>query len=285
MNPKNTMLETLKNNINHYSDSQKVLARLILTNYQEIAFMTIKEFAGFSGISEATIVRFVKYLKYEGYPGFQKELQRIIRADLKGNERFKIALDSKGNDEDIISDIIEKEIGNLLQLQKISDSKSIDKAVMSIKNATEVIIIGTRSTAFLACHLDFGLSKLEIRSTRILSINSEIYEFLARLNINSLVIVIGYPRYLNELIEILEFCKEKKLKTMAITDNPASPLVADDNLYSPAESSTFIAFGCAPLVLINAIIVKTSLLNKDETLSALGRYEKLAESRKLFAKR
>jgi DNA-binding MurR/RpiR family transcriptional regulator len=285
MKPKTTILGILENNIDSYSKSQKVLARVILTNYQKVAFQTIKRFSEFSGISEATIVRFVKLLKFEGYPEFQKELQRIIRADLKGNEKFKIAYDSKGGDDILLSDVINKEIDNLHQLQKVSDSKSMDNAIRSIKSAREVIIIGTRSSASLACHFAFGLSKLGIRTTRILSISSEEYDFIGRLNSESLVIVIDFPRYSNELLNIFDFCKTEKLKTIAITDSRVSPYAADINLYSPSESLSYIAFRSAPLSLITAIIIKLSMISKDETISSLSQFEKRAEAKKYFAKR
>lgn len=193
MEPDSFLFNLLKENFEKYSNSQKVLARLILTKYQKIAFLTIKEFAEFTGVSEATIVRFVKLLNFGGYPDFQKEIRRILRTDLRGQERFKITYRTKKQDKDSISDIIEKEIDNFLYLQKFIDHKNIKKAVNAIRNASEVLVVGTRASASLACHFSFGLSKLEIRTTKILSVNSESFDLLNKLSSNSLVIVIGFP--------------------------------------------------------------------------------------------
>ena len=285
MKPDSFLFDLLKENFEKYSNSQKVLARAILTKYQKVAFLTIKEFAEFTGVSEATIVRFVKLINFGGYLDFQKEIRRILRADLRGQERFKITYSTEKEDKDTISDIIEKEIDNFLYLQKVIDPNNIKKAVSAIRNASEVLVVGTRASASLACHLSFGLSKLEIRTTKILTVSSELFDLLNKLGSNSLVIVIGFPRYVNELLNVLEFCKENKIKTIAVTDSPYSPLVSDINLYSPAESTSFIAFISAPLVLINSVIIELSMMNKNATLSALSKFDKLAEAKKYFAKR
>ena len=284
MKPERLLFDQLKNNFETYSNAQKKLTRIILTDYQKVAFLTIKGLSKLSGISEATIVRFVKILGFEGYPDFQKEIRRILRSDLKGNERFEIGYESKGQEGKRISEIIEKEIENFSHLQKNFDPQTIKDAALAIKNAREIFIVGTRSSASLACHFSFGLSKLKIYTTRILSISSEVFDLLDELDSGALLIIIGFPRYVNELLDVLAFCKERKIKTIAMTDSPFSPLRGDINLYSPAESYSFIAFHCAPLVLINAVVIEFSMLNKKTTLTALNRFETLAESKNYFSK-
>ncbi len=278
------IFDLLKKDFDNFSSSQKILAKQILANYQKIAFLTIKELAEVSGVSEATIVRFVKFLDFEGFPDFIKEIRRIVRSDLKGDERFKITGKVKGQKKDLISEIIEKEIENILHLRNISDIKSIDNAVKAISKASEVVVVGTRASASLACHFSFGLSKLSIKTTRILSLNSDVYDLINMLGKDALVIVIGFPRYVNELFQFINFCKENKIKTLSITDSPFSPLISDINVYSPAESTSFIAFQCAPLLLINTIIIALSLKNKSATVESLNRFEKLAIAKSYFIK-
>ena len=98
----------------------------------------------------------------------------------------------------------------------------------------------------------------------------------------SLVIVIGFPRYLRDLKQILDFSKEKEITTISITDSEFSALIGDINLYTPAETTTFISSHCAPLMLINTIVTELSLMDKQRTRIALENFEKLAESLKYF---
>jgi DNA-binding MurR/RpiR family transcriptional regulator len=85
-------------------------------------------------------------------------------------------------------------------------------------------------------------------------------------------------------VDFLKFAKDQGLKTLVITDSPFSPLRGDVNLYSPAESASFVAFHCAPLILVNGLLHELSLLDKTRTLNALSRFEALADRTSYFYK-
>lgn len=282
MNTRDALFTKLSNNTQTLSKSHKAFARFIAANYQKVAFTTITQLAELSGISVATIVRFVKAMEFSGYPAFQKEIRRIVRADLRGSERFGMANGFREDDSGLLSKILNKEIENLSYLRETFDEKKFREAVSAITTANKVLIAGLRSMAPLAQHLWFGLKKLEKDATLITSVTLETYECINQLDHQSLIIVIGFPRYFREIVDILHFAKEKGFKTITITDNPVSPLIGDITLYSPAESISFMAFHCAPMVLINAIIHETSLISKEHTLQVLERFEKLAETRNTF---
>jgi DNA-binding MurR/RpiR family transcriptional regulator len=272
----------LENKVQGFSRSQKVLGRFILRDYQRIAFMTIRQFAKSSGISEATIIRFVTALGFKGYPSFQKEIRRIVRAELKGPDRFKSTGDPQRKDQSLLLNIMDKEIENISHLQETVDEENLSNAVRTIDTASEILIAGTRSTASLAYHFRFGLTKLGKRVVRVTAITTETYDLINRLDRHALVIVIGFPRYLRELVDLLNFSKEKRLKTLTITDSPFSPLIGDISLFSEAESTSFMAFHGAPMVLINTLIIALSLLNNENTLKELNRFEKIAGARNYF---
>lgn len=278
------LFSQLKDRSGHLSRNQRVLARYILDHYQTAAFCTVKQLAGQSRVSEATIVRFAKMLNFKGYPALQQEIRRLVRADLKGTERFQLTSATKSADRGPLAPIIAKELENITGLQETLDCKAFRRAVPALRKASEVLIAGTRSAAPLARHLWFGLDKLGVAASRFLSITTEAYDRLNRLDRRACVVVIGFPRYLQELVDFLQCAKRKKLRTLTITDSPFSPLRGDISLYSPAQSASFIAFHCAPLILINGLLHELSLLDKARTLHALNRFEALAESESYFCK-
>jgi len=282
MRLKSDIFNLLKSNIQNYSRSQRILAKYILDNYQTVAFSTIKQLSELSRVSEATIIRFVKLLGFKGYPPFQREIRRKLRADLKGNERFDMASEIKEKKSDLLSVLIEKEIENFKNLLSTFNKKEFRKAVTVITNADTIVVVGARGTASLSYRLWFGLAKLGLKTIRITSINTETYDLINRLDKKSLVIVIGFPRYLRDLKQILDLSKEKKISTISITDSEFSALIGDINLYTPAETATFISSYCAPMVLINTIVTELSLMDKQRTRTTLEHFEKLAERHKYF---
>jgi DNA-binding MurR/RpiR family transcriptional regulator len=281
--PNNTpLMRRLRDDASTFSRNQRALARYVLANYESVAFATVSELAEQAGVSDATIVRFAKALEFSGYPAFQQEIRRMVRAELRGAERFRRGVEPKPTARTPLDIVIEKERENISALHGSHDAKAFAKALRMLRTASRVLVVGTRSTASLACHLWFALSKLEIDATRVLTITSETYDLVSRTDSRTCVVLTGFPRYLREQVELLEFARRRKLATLTITDSTFSPLQGDVSLYAPAESASFVAFHSAPLILINALVHELSAADKAQTLEALNRFEAVAESRDYF---
>jgi len=282
MNAAAPLFRQLTERVEDLSRNHRALAKYILANYQTVAFSTITQLAELSRVSEATIVRFAKALGFSGYPAFQKEIRRIVRADLKGTERFKLSDAQKRADNGPLDGIIEKELENLSHLRETFEPRAFGRAVAAIRAASRVVVAGARSTASLAHHFSFGLNKIAIDAARVVAINTETFDLVNALDRRALLIVIGFPRYLAAQVELIGFAKARKLATLAITDSPFSPLQGDVSVYAPAESASFVAFHGAPLVLINALLHELSRADPQRTLDALARFEALAEAERYF---
>lgn len=280
MESETDLLRRLTDGARAFSANQRSLAKYVQTHYQTVAFSTVSDLAKQSGVSQATIVRFAKALGFKGYPGFQKEVRRLVRADLKGTERFKLS-PAAASPLDLV---LAKEMENLGALRDAFDAHAFRAALKSLRSASEVLIVGARATAPLATHMAFGLAKLGMRAARALAVTSDTYDQTNRLDRRACVVVIGFPRYLRELVELLDFAKSAKLATLAITDSAFSPLRGDVSLYAPAESASFMAFHCAPLVLINALLHELSFADRGATVAALDRFEAVADHRNFFHK-
>lgn len=280
MKSETDLLRRLTDGARAFSANQRSLAKYVQTHYQTVAFSTVSDLAKQSGVSQATIVRFAKALGFKGYPGFQKEVRRLVRADLKGTERFKLS-PAAASPLDLV---LAKEMENLGALRDAFDAHAFRAALKSLRSASEVLIVGARATAPLATHMAFGLAKLGMRAARALAVTSDTYDQTNRLDRRACVVVIGFPRYLRELVELLDFAKSAKLATLAITDSAFSPLRGDVSLYAPAESASFMAFHSAPLVLINALLHELSFADRGATVAALNRFEAVADHRNFFHK-
>ena len=267
-----------------FSKNQRALARHVLKNYESVAFSTVSQLAEQSGVSEATVVRFAQALDFSGYPEFQKEVRRLLRADLRGVERFKLGAEPKTENRTPLDVITEKERENISTLHDSYDARAFTSAVRLLRRASDVMIVGTRSTAALAYHMWFALNKIAIPATRVTTITSETYDRLGRMGRGGCVVVIGFPRYLREHVKLLEYAKARRLATLTITDSTFSPLKGDVTLHAPAESASFVAFHCAPLILINALVHEVSVANSTKTLEALKQFEVVAEAQQYFVK-
>lgn len=278
----NPLFEKILSSFESYTKSKKIIAKFIVSHYRQVAFSTICQLSEISGVSEATIVRFTKDLGYKGYPDFQSDIRSIVRNELKANERFESYGAIVGRNFELLSGIIDNEIDNLRRLQEIFEPENFREVLRAIQKASEIVVIGNRSTASIANQLGFGLSKLELRITRFTAVTTEMFDFLSKLPTTAMVMVISLPRYNRPLFKAMEFSKELGLKTVSITDSPMSSVLGDLNLFTPDHTDSFITSHCSPMVLINALIQGLAQLDKEKTLQALTRFEKIAETQRYF---
>src|SRR3954464_15410423 len=214
MSAATSLLRRLNEGAQDFSRNQRVLARYVLANYQSVAFSTVAQLATQSGVSEATIVRFAQALDFSGYPELQKEIRRLVRAELRGVDRFKRGADRKTPARTPLDLIAEKERENISALYDAFDPQAFAKALAILRAASQVVVIGTRSTAPLAHHLWFALTKIAVDATHVTTISSETYDYLNRVDKQACVVVIGFPRYLREHGDVLEFARQRKLATL-----------------------------------------------------------------------
>ncbi|HET8722156.1 MAG TPA: MurR/RpiR family transcriptional regulator [Nitrospira sp.] len=278
MNADAPFFKKLRSRLESLPRNQRALADYISGNYQAVAFATISQLADLAGVSSATIVRFAKSLDFDGYPALQREIRRLVRADLKGTDRYRLAEDADRSVPNSVTAMIQKEMENISGLADAFDQVAFEGAVTALQGASEVLVSGSRSAAPLANHLSFVLNKIDITASSAAAVDLSTYEHVSRMDGHSCLLIIGFPRYLQEQVDLLSFARDRAVRTVTITDSPFSPLQGDVSLYAPAESASFQAFHSAPLILINALLHEIARADEERTLSALRRFEALAEA-------
>ena len=279
------LLRRLQDGAGRFSRSQRELARFMFTDYQSAAFATVAQLAAQTGVSEATIVRFARALGFTGYPALQQEIRRLVRAELRGEERFRLGRTAGAAEQTPLDVIADKERENIAALCQSHDRRTFGRALQMLRAASEVMVAGTRATAPLARHFWFALGKLGIPATRVTAISSETYDLVSRLDRRACVMVIGFPRYLREQVNLLDYANRRRLATLTVTDSAFSPLQGRVSLYAPAESASFVAFHGAPLVLLNALIHALGMADEKRTLAGLKRFEAVAAGQGYFINR
>lgn len=272
-----SVLDLLQSRADTLSKTQRMLARYVLANYQTVAFSTIVEFARLTGASEATIVRFATALGFNGYPAFQRELRRMLRADLKAGERYALNRSTSLATDSPLKAVIAKELDNIAFLESNFDEAALHSAAQLLRGANDILVAGARTTSPLAHHLWFALDKLRLPAHLLDHIDTDAFDRVSRMGPKDCLVLIGFPRYLASLVELHGYARERGVKTVAITDSPLTPFKADIRLSAPVESASFISFHCAPLILINTLLEVLSRADEKATLKALQDFEQLAE--------
>lgn len=276
------LMRLLESRAASLSPSQTRLARHLLANYQAVAFSTVAELARAARVSEATVVRFAVALGFAGYPALQKEVRRLVRADLKGTERYHLMAERRPAGTSPMERLLEAEADNLRQLRETANGKALAEAARALRAARRVLVVGARGAAPLAFHLWFALDKLGLDVARSLGADTEALDRIGRMDGRDVVVAIGFPRYLRAMVGLVDLAGRRGVTRITVTDSPFAPLKGEIALHTPAESASFVAFHAAPLVLLNALIEEVAATDREATLAALAAFEAVAEEEAYF---
>ena len=269
----NDLLLKLNQAYKSLSKGQKQLANYIMENYDRAAFITASKMGRIVGVSESTVVRFAYALGYDGYPELQKSLQELIRNKLTSVQRIQLTSDLK--QDDVLKSVLKADMANIRATIDSIDNAAFNSSIDALLNAEKVYIVGVRSAAPLAQFRSYYLNFVLDNVITVNMIVSDAYESMVRISANDVCIGISFPRYSRRTIEALTFAKSRGAKLIAITDSAFSPLaeLADHALIARSDMASFADSLAAPLSLINAIIVATSLQRKDEVYERFSQLE------------
>lgn len=233
------------------------MAEYVLANLFRAATMRIDEFAAAVDVSVATANRFARALGFDGYPQFRTELVRGFEATLAPVERLRSELERPATVAEVFAASLEDAAANAEATRRGIDAQACERAVAAILGAQRVYVAGFGASGFLAGLLQHGL---EMHCRMVTSVAgaggaSHAARQLFKLQPSDLLIVIAFPRYVTDSIELAERVKAHGGRVLALTDGPTSPLapLADIALYAQAANRLSANSDATVLALIEAL--------------------------------
>lgn len=254
------------------SKSHRLIANYIVEHYDKAVFMTAAMLGDIVGVSESTVVRFAVALGYEGYPQLQHSLQELVRHRLTAVQRFEMSSDME--ESAVLSTVLKADMLNIRHTADAIDSEAFSAVVNKIMSARAIYILGLRSAAPLAQFFAYYLSFIFEDVRLVAASSTDVFESIARIRKEDVLIGISFPRYSTRTLEAMRFAQENGAQVIGITDGMMSPLYsqADVCLTARTDMASFVDSLVAPLSLVNALLVALAIKKKDD----LGRhFEKL----------
>lgn len=242
---------------------QKLLARFMLQHPEKIGFLSIRDLAEQVGVSTATVSRLCSQLGYSGYDELGREVQQSLQYEMSTPARLRMlndVADQAGDTPQTAFDrVVDMETQNLLLLRRMADRGTLMRCVVDLHDAESVFVVGSMGSTALAEYFAYALGKVR-RSVRLASSGTGSSDWLALSNAGpeTLVILIGFPRYQRRTIEIGQHAKARGARILAVTDQESSPLarLADLVIPVPISLSTVVDSFAAPVVLIHGLVVE-----------------------------
>lgn len=278
------LLAQIEASIPEMSKGHKQLARYILENYDKASYMTALKLGKATGISESTVVRFAYSLGFDGYPKFQKALKQLVQNKLTPVQRLKISQDEIG-DANVYETILKADMANIKSTLEHIDQQVFEAIIHTLLSSRRIYILGMRSAATLSGFLSHYLNYLLPDKVAVMPNFSDMFEYLIRIQPQDCLIGMSFPRYSRNAVAAMRFAREQGAKTIAITDNPISPLseYADYALYAKSNATALADSLVAPLSLINAIVAAVSLQREEEAKKYFAKLEQVWGERNIYS--
>ena len=269
------LLQRLNHSGKRLSKSHRRIAECIVTHYDKAAFMTASKLGEYVGVSESTVVRFAAALGYDGFPQLQKALQELIRHRLTATQRLEMTGDM--GHAQVLNKVLKTDIQNIRTTLDEQDLATFDAVIESILQARNLYVLGLRASAPLAEFFGHYLNFIFPNVHTVTSGVSDVFEQIARISDEDVLIGISFPRYTSHTVKAMKFARSRGATLIAITDGPLSPLHAEANLCLMAKSdmASFVDSLAAPISLINALIVALSQRRRTQVTDYFDKMENI----------
>ncbi|MGC9529550.1 MAG: MurR/RpiR family transcriptional regulator [Candidatus Bipolaricaulaceae bacterium] len=264
----------------HFPGKRGRVAKYILDNGVEAAFLTAAELARRAEVSEPTVIRFATDLGFPGYPALQRALQDIVQQQLTTVDR--LSLPDRGQARPPTLQALWQDLRNLEETIRAADPPTIAQVVGRLAEADRVLVVGLRMSAALATYMRLALKKSVPTVVSVTTADGTFYDELVYATSQSVVVGIGFPRYARPTAEYLEAARGQGVPTVVLTDSQLSPLAphADYLLLARCRAVSYVDSFTAPMAMIGAL--GTALSLRVDNTHRLERLEQLWRQHRVF---
>jgi DNA-binding MurR/RpiR family transcriptional regulator len=276
--------QLLKKRVRDLTPSERRVLDYILSNDEESIFLNVNDLSQRVHVSLATVVRLSKALGFKGFPEFQRELRLLFRDKLTTISRLQKTMRDNATEEGILARVMQQDSENIRFTLEQLPGKDFKRAVQLLNSAERIVIIGLRSAHSLAVFMGVALQFLQREVLMVQPGIGNMWDQLFRLKQRDVLVGISFPRYTRETVQALAFARKRKIRTLAITDSPISPLAQHANcvLTARCRMDSFIESFVAPLSLINAVVTALGVYRKESTMKTLSELEEFWRGQKVY---
>ena len=194
-------------------------AAAILLDYDQIPFASIRQLAGQAGVSTLTLIRLVRALGFAGYRDFQAAVKAEIYPANSPSDR------PSGRPDNSLSGRRPPAMNADWPEDRNTDWPGIAEAAELITQARQVQVTGFRSARGFAHYMVYMARMVFDNFYLLAHPGAGNVEDLARMTDGDVIIAFSSRPYSVETVRLLRAAHQLKIKTIAITDTPSSPLV------------------------------------------------------------
>jgi DNA-binding MurR/RpiR family transcriptional regulator len=242
--------EKIQQNYDDLTPSFRKLADFMLQNQLDAAFMTATELANRLGVDAATVVRFAQELGYTGFRELSKEIQEVVRSELKAS--YTADLDA-AEDLQLFRSLLGNEKHNL-ELTQDRLSHEVNGLLPTLLDAEQIWVLGQGLCVHLAGLCAGALREIGLPAVSIATDPLEAATNLKEIGADDLVIGFSLSGMDLDTASVVRFARDRGARTyvLAASSVAAAALEAETSLICPGPTQTDVPSftGLAAMVVV-----------------------------------
>lgn len=244
------ILERIHASYYHLTAAERKVADYVLSNYDQVQFMSITQLADECAIAEATVSRFCRSLKLKGFNAFKIE---IARYSVAGTQRLREQ--DPATPEGRWAQAAALSIDAIHQTVEMADIRQVRKAVEYFELAPRVMCIGSGGSMIMASECAHLFSTVTGKFYTVSDSHSQM-SATATMSTEDVIVLFSYSGATTSGIQVLELAKSRGIRTVLVTRFHKSPAakLADVVLRCGSNEGPF-QFGSVPAKVAQLMVM------------------------------
>lgn len=271
--------EKIRQKHDDLTPSFRKLADFIQNNELDAAFMTATELADRLEVDAATVVRFAQELGYSGFRELSKEIQQVVRTDLKA--AYSTDLDAP-EDLDLFRGLLANEKHNL-ELAQDRLTEQVSLLLPALLDAEQVWVVGQGQCANLSGLCAGALREIGLPAVAIFTDPVAAATNLKEVDEDDLVIGFSLTGMDLDTATVIDFAREHGAATFVFSASPvaAAALEAETTIVCPGPTQTKLPSFTGLAAMIVAVVAAFTVRYPEEAdamkNAVRGSYRELLE--------
>jgi len=228
-----TML-LIKSLLNSFTKTEVKVAEYVLSNIEDIIYISVTELAEKANVGETTVLRFCRKLKFKGFQDFKISLARSTNQLPKSSQEIKYDDSAQA----LRDKLIQSQIKVMEDMRSLLDYTKLELAIDLLINAYAIQFYGVGTSNLTAAQGAHSFMRIGKSSDAKQDVHFQAMS-TALLTENDVAIGISVSGETKDTVENLKLAKQAGAKTICITSNARSPIttVADIVLLTPTKEN------------------------------------------------
>lgn len=244
------ILERIHASYYHLTAAERKVADYVISNHDQVQFMSITQLAEECGTAEATISRFCRSMHLKGFNAFKIEIAKHSVSSGQAPRR-KDPSTPQGRWEQVAA----LSIDAIHQTIALAEPRQVAKAVKIFENAPRVMCIGSGGSMIMASECAHLFSTITGKFYAVSDSHSQM-SATATMSTDEAIVLFSYSGATTSGIQVLELAKSREIPTILVTRFHKSPAakLADVVLCCGSNEGPF-QFGSVPAKVAQLMIM------------------------------